>query len=78
MLLRIVLYNSHGDSTSHGQDISKTANAFHFTFALGLPVVNMVRKRSILAAETVSGFIFLACLLVGQENAETTQEDIPV
>jgi hypothetical protein len=38
----------------------------------------MVRKRRILAAEILAGFIFLSCLLVGQENAETTQEDMPV
>ena len=47
-------------------------------FALGVQVVNMVRKRRILVAGTLAEFIFLACLLVGQVNAETTHDDIPV
>jgi hypothetical protein len=51
---------------------------FHFAFALGLQVVNMVKKRRILVAESLAGLIFLACLLVGQGNAQTIQDNIPV
>lgn len=66
---------------SHGQAIRRITNACSFAFALGFRVVDMAEKRRILVANTLPCFIFLACLLVGRDNAETSQinqQDIPV